>query len=62
MAIGISAIVSQLSKIFWLSLRFARDDEPPFFQRECKGKGLYISTKFFFDVIRIIWRENQLVL
>jgi hypothetical protein len=32
----------------------------PFFKRECKGKGLYVSTKFIFDFIRIIWRENQL--
>ena len=32
MAIGTRrAVASQLSKIFWLSLRFARDDEPPIF-------------------------------
>ena len=34
--------------------RFARDDKQissvviyPFFERECKGKGLYIPTKYF---------------
>ena len=37
-----SAIVSQLSKIF------CRFTSTPFFDWECKGKGFFISTKFFF--------------
>ena len=53
-------------------LRFAQDDNPllsvvlpctPFFKRECKGKRLYISTKFFFDVIRscLAWKSTCFV-
>ena len=44
---GRSAIVSQLSKIFWLY-------QPPFFWTECKGKGPAITTKIFIEEIPMI--------
>jgi len=47
-----------LSKIFWLY-------QPPFFQTDCKGKGLYVSNQNFLQFscenLRGNWCENQLV-
>ena len=55
MAIEISAIVSQLSKNFWLYRH-------PFFNGSAKVRAYGLSPKFFPKYFRSFWRDSQIVL